>query len=36
VTVIATGFGVQGARQRVFGERPLGEDSLEPPSFLQP
>ena len=37
VTVIATGFGVQGARQRVFGERPLGgDDSLEPPSFLQP
>jgi cell division protein FtsZ len=36
VTVIATGFGVQGARQRVFGERPLGEDSLEPPTFLQP
>ncbi|MDP9308263.1 MAG: cell division protein FtsZ, partial [Actinomycetota bacterium] len=33
VTVIATGFGVQGARQRVFGERPLGgDDSLEPPS----
>ncbi len=37
VTVIATGFGVQGARQRVFGERSLGaDDSLEPPSFLQP
>jgi cell division protein FtsZ len=37
VTVIATGFGFQGARQRVFGERPLsGDDSLEPPSFLQP
>ena len=36
VTVIATGFGVQGARQRVFGERPLAEESLEPPSFLQP
>jgi cell division protein FtsZ len=35
VTVIATGFGFQGARQRVFGERPLSEDSLEPPSFLQ-
>jgi cell division protein FtsZ len=36
VTVIATGFGVQGARQRVFGERPLGgDDSLEPPSFFQ-
>jgi cell division protein FtsZ len=34
VTVIATGFGYQGARQRVFGERPLSEDSLEPPSFL--
>jgi cell division protein FtsZ len=36
VTVIATGFGFQGARQRVFGERPLPEDGLEPPSFLQP
>jgi cell division protein FtsZ len=36
VTVIATGFGIQGARQRVFGERPLPEDGLEPPSFLQP
>ena len=36
VTVIATGFGVQGARHRVFGERPLDDDSLEPPSFLQP
>jgi cell division protein FtsZ len=35
VTVIATGFGMAGARQRVFGERPLREDSLEPPSFLQ-
>jgi cell division protein FtsZ len=35
VTVIATGFGMLGARQRVFGERPLGEDALEPPSFLQ-
>ena len=35
VTVIATGFGVVGQRQRVFGERPLAEDSLEPPSFLQ-
>ena len=35
VTVIATGFGMQAARQRVFGERPLAEDSLEPPSFLQ-
>ncbi|MGE5433756.1 MAG: cell division protein FtsZ [Candidatus Doudnabacteria bacterium] len=35
VTVIATGFGFQGARQRVFGERPISEDSLEPPSFLQ-
>jgi cell division protein FtsZ len=35
VTVIATGFGFEGARQRVFGERPLTEDSLEPPSFLQ-
>jgi len=35
VTVIATGFGFQGARQRVFGERPLSDDSLEPPSFLQ-
>jgi cell division protein FtsZ len=34
VTVIATGFGFQGARQRVFGERPLSDDSLEPPSFL--
>jgi len=34
VTVIATGFGMQAARQRVFGERPLAEDSLEPPSFL--
>jgi cell division protein FtsZ len=34
VTVIATGFGMQAARQRVFGERPLGEDTLEPPSFL--
>jgi hypothetical protein len=22
-------------RARVFGERPLNEDSLEPPSFLQ-
>src|SRR6266542_3128094 len=28
VTVIATGFGFQGARQRVFGERPLSDDSL--------
>ena len=36
VTVIATGFGVQSARHRVFGERPLDDDSLEPPSFLQP
>jgi cell division protein FtsZ len=35
VTVVATGFGTQGMRQRVFGERPLNEDSLEPPSFLQ-
>jgi cell division protein FtsZ len=36
VTVIATGFGMQAARQRVFGERPLaGEETLEPPSFLQ-
>ena len=35
VTVIATGFGMQAARQRVFGERPLAEDALEPPSFLQ-
>jgi cell division protein FtsZ len=35
VTVIATGFGFQGARQRVFGERPLSDDSLEPPGFLQ-
>jgi cell division protein FtsZ len=36
VTVIATGFGMQGARHRVFGERPLGgDDTLEPPSFLQ-
>jgi cell division protein FtsZ len=35
VTVIATGFGMQAARQRVFGERPLTEDTLEPPSFLQ-
>jgi len=35
VTVIATGFGMQAARHRVFGERPLaGEDTLEPPSFL--
>jgi cell division protein FtsZ len=36
VTVIATGFGFQGARQRVFGERQLSDDSLDPPSFLQP
>jgi len=35
VTVIATGYGTPGTRQRVFGERPLAEDSLEPPSFLQ-
>jgi cell division protein FtsZ len=35
VTVIATGFGTQGLRPRVFGERPLREDTLEPPSFLQ-
>jgi len=36
VTVVATGFGMQAARHRVFGERPLGgDDSLEPPSFLQ-
>jgi cell division protein FtsZ len=35
VTVIATGFGAQRIRQRVFGERPLPEDSLEPPTFLQ-
>ena len=34
VTVIATGFGMVGAKQRVFGERPLREDTLEPPSFL--
>jgi cell division protein FtsZ len=35
VTVIATGFGMQAARHRVFGERALaGEDTLEPPSFL--
>jgi cell division protein FtsZ len=34
VTVVATGFGFQGVRQRVFGERPLSDDSLEPPSFL--
>jgi cell division protein FtsZ len=35
VTVIATGFGMQAARQRVFGERQLtGDDTLEPPSFL--
>jgi cell division protein FtsZ len=36
VTVVATGFGTQAMRQRVFGERPLAEDALEPPSFLQP
>src|SRR5919202_2548437 len=35
VTVVATGFGMTGARNRVFGERPLREDTLEPPSFLQ-
>jgi cell division protein FtsZ len=35
VTVIATGFGTAAARTRVFGERPLREDALEPPSFLQ-
>jgi cell division protein FtsZ len=35
VTVVATGFGMAGARQRVFGERPLRDDTLEPPSFLQ-
>jgi cell division protein FtsZ len=35
VTVIATGFGTQGVRARVFGERPLREDTLEPPTFLQ-
>jgi cell division protein FtsZ len=35
VTVIATGFGMQAARHRVFGERSLGDDTLEPPSFLQ-
>jgi cell division protein FtsZ len=37
VTVIATGFGMQGASHRVFGERPLGgdDDTLEPPGFLQ-
>src|SRR5919201_801622 len=35
VTVIATGFGMQAARQRVFGERPLADEALEPPSFLQ-
>ena len=34
VTVIATGYGMAGAKQRVFGERPLREDTLEPPSFL--
>jgi cell division protein FtsZ len=35
VTVVATGFGMQAARHRVFGERPLGgDDTLEPPSFL--
>jgi cell division protein FtsZ len=37
VTVVATGFGVLGGgpRPKVFGERPLNEDALEPPSFLQ-
>jgi cell division protein FtsZ len=35
VTVIATGFGDQGVSPRVFGERQLREDTLEPPSFLQ-
>jgi cell division protein FtsZ len=37
VTVVATGFGVVGATRpaKVFGERPLREDPLEPPSFLQ-
>ena len=36
VTVVATGFGVLGApRAPVFGERPLREDTLEPPTFLQ-
>jgi cell division protein FtsZ len=35
VTVVATGFGMTGARHRVFGERPLRDDTLEPPSFLQ-
>jgi cell division protein FtsZ len=35
VTVVATGFGSHGVRARVFGERPLREDTLEPPSFLQ-
>jgi cell division GTPase FtsZ len=36
VTVVATGFGVMGGpRPKVFGERPLGEDALEPPTFLQ-
>jgi hypothetical protein len=35
--VVATGFGMQAARHRVFGERPLrDDDGLEPPSFLQP
>ena len=35
VTVVATGFGVMGAtRPKVFGERPLSEDALEPPTFL--
>ncbi|HEX6490251.1 MAG TPA: cell division protein FtsZ [Gaiellaceae bacterium] len=35
VTVIATGFGTGGTSPRVFDERPLREDALEPPSFLQ-
>jgi cell division protein FtsZ len=35
VTVIATGFGAGVPRRPVFGERPLKEDALEPPSFLQ-
>ena len=35
VTVVATGFGVGNSRPaKVFGERPLREEPLEPPSFL--
>jgi cell division protein FtsZ len=37
VTVVATGFGARAAQRRITmrAEAPSGDDSLEPPSFLQ-